>query len=242
MKLIKNLYYDYYFLEKIIYFYTFNQLSAFLMNEIDVSLSTDCLTNEPMNRNKSLIYGSNHFFTKRTFNFRSFMKNMQNIIGNQEKIMNTMKSKRISSDFSERIMLAVTAVNGCRYCEWGHTKMAIESGCTDEEIKNILDLDFLGLKRDEIPALAFAQHFAESKENPSKKAIKNIVKVYGIQKAEDIINYCKMITVGNLLGNTVDAFDSRMNGTQVINGSLFFEFLVYMVGGLPTKILFSKIA
>ncbi|MHA1647963.1 MAG: carboxymuconolactone decarboxylase family protein [Promethearchaeota archaeon] len=153
-----------------------------------------------------------------------------------------MKSKRISHEFSERIMLAVTTVNGCRYCEWGHTKMAIESGCTDKEIKNILNLDFQGLKKDEIIALAFAQHFAESKENSSKKALNKLVNEYGIQKAEDIINYCIMITVGNLLGNTVDAFDSRMNGIQVNYGSFFFEFLVYLIGGIPTKLMFNKIA
>ncbi|MHA1510714.1 MAG: carboxymuconolactone decarboxylase family protein [Promethearchaeota archaeon] len=212
------------------------------MNEIDVSLTNDCFTNELQDRKKSRYFGNKHIFKKRTFTFRYFMKNMQNIIGNQKKFADTMKSKRISCDFSERIMLAVTAVNGCRYCEWGHTKMAIESGCTDEEIKNILDLDFQGLKRDEIPALAFAQHFADSKENPSKKALHNLVKEYGTQKAEDIINYCQMITMGNLLGNTVDAFNSRMNGIQVINGSIFFEFLVYMIGGLPTKLMFNKIA
>ncbi len=212
------------------------------MNEIDVSLSNDCLPNEIISRNKSLIYGNNHFFTKRTFNFRSFMKTIQIILRNRKKFVDTMQSKRIGSDFSERIMLAVTAVNGCRYCEWGHSKMAIESGCTNEEIKFILNLDFQGLKKDEITALAFAQHFAESKENLSKKAINNLTKVYGTQKAEDIINYCRMITMGNLLGNTVDAFDSRMKGIQVINGSFLFEFMVYMIGGLPTKLLFSKMA
>ena len=212
------------------------------MKEIDVSLTNDSLPNELSDRKKSKYFGNKQIFKKRTFTFRSFMKNMQIFIANQKKITDTMKSKRISSDFSERIMLAVTAVNGCRYCEWGHTKMAIESGCTDEEIKNILDLDFQGLKKDEITALAFAQHFAESKENPSKKALNNLVKVYGTQKAEDIINYCRMITMGNLLGNTVDAFDSRMKGIQVIDGSFLFEFLVYMIGGVPTKLLFNKIA
>ncbi len=209
------------------------------MNEIDVSLN-DCLTNDQMKRTNNTFYGNNRFFTKRVFTFRSFMKTMQSIIRNRRIIMDTMKSKRISYEFSERIMLAVTTVNGCRICEWAHTKMAIESGCTDEEIKSILDLDFKGLKKEEITALAFAQHFAESKENPSEKAVKNLVKEYGNQKAVDIINHCRMITIGNLMGNTVDAFDSRINGIQVVDGSIIFEFLVYLIGGLPVKLLSSK--
>ncbi|QEE17062.1 carboxymuconolactone decarboxylase family protein [Promethearchaeum syntrophicum] len=211
------------------------------MKEIDISLN-DCLTNEPMNRTYNIIHGNSHYFTKRVFNFRSFMKTVQSIIRNRRIIMDTMKSKRISYDFSERIMLAVTAVNGCRICEWAHTKMAIESGCTDEEIKNILDLDFIGLKKEEITALAFAQHFAESKENPSKTAVINLVKEYGNQKAVDIINHCRMITIGNLMGNTIDAFNSRINGIQVVDGSFFFEFLVYLFGGLPLKLMSSKMA
>ena len=209
------------------------------MNEIDVSLN-DCLSIEPMNRTNNVYYGNNHFFTKRAFNFHSFMKTIKLLIGNRRSIIDTMKSKRISNEFSERIMLAVTAVNGCRICEWAHTKMAIESGCTEEEITNILDLDFKGLKKEEITALAFAQHFAESKENPSKKAIVSLLKEYGNQKAVDIINHCRMITIGNLMGNTIDAFNSRIDGIQVVDGSFFFEFLVYMIGGLPVKILFNK--
>ncbi|MHA1720670.1 MAG: carboxymuconolactone decarboxylase family protein [Promethearchaeota archaeon] len=212
------------------------------MKKIDVSLSDDCLTNEPLNLNARFNNGFHKMFQRRIFTFRYFMKMMQKILGNRKKFADTMRSKRISHDFAERIMLAVTAVNGCRYCEWGHTKMAIESGCSDEEIKFILQLDFKGLRKDEITALAFAQHFAESKENPSRKALKTLVKEYGILKSEDIINYCTMITVGNLLGNTVDAFDARMHGIKVHDGSLLFEFLVFFIGGLPTKFIFNKMA
>ena len=51
-----------------------------------------------------------------------------------------------------------------------------------------------------------------------------------------------MITMGNLLGNTIDAFDSRINGIQVKNGSIIFEFIVYLIGGLPAKIMSNKMA
>ncbi|WP_256205872.1 carboxymuconolactone decarboxylase family protein [Carnobacterium iners] len=38
----------------------------------------------------------------------------------------------------ERIMLAVTQVNGCSVCSYTHTKMALEVGMKSEKIKNIL--------------------------------------------------------------------------------------------------------
>ena len=38
------------------------------------------------------------------------------------------KNKELSPDFIERIMLAVTEVNGCAICSYAHTKMALEAG------------------------------------------------------------------------------------------------------------------
>ena len=40
--------------------------------------------------------------------------------------------------FLERIMLAVTEVNGCAMCSYFHTRVALESGFSSEEIRNIL--------------------------------------------------------------------------------------------------------
>ncbi len=44
------------------------------------------------------------------------------------------KNKTLSEHFMERIMLAVTEVNGCPLCSFAHTKMALESGMSNEEI------------------------------------------------------------------------------------------------------------
>ncbi|WP_085558880.1 carboxymuconolactone decarboxylase family protein [Carnobacterium iners] len=50
-----------------------------------------------------------------------------------------VKKKELSSPhFMERIMLAVTQVNGCSVCSYTHTKMALEVGMKSEKIKNIL--------------------------------------------------------------------------------------------------------
>ena len=45
------------------------------------------------------------------------------------------KIKTVDEAFIERIMLAVTEVNGCAVCSYAHTKMALESGFSIEEIE-----------------------------------------------------------------------------------------------------------
>lgn len=44
----------------------------------------------------------------------------------------------LSPAFRERLMLAVTAVNRCRYCSFAHTRMALAAGVSNAEIAQIL--------------------------------------------------------------------------------------------------------
>ncbi len=127
-------------------------------------------------------------------------------------------------------MMAVTGVNGCRYCSHVHTKMALESGCSPHEIQAILNQDLGQCREDEAIALAFAQHYAETKDTPSLDAFRRVRKYYGRERARDILHYIQMITIGNLAGNTLDAFRSRLSGHPVDNGPFFFEFVFFLIG------------
>ncbi|MHA1224912.1 MAG: carboxymuconolactone decarboxylase family protein, partial [Candidatus Heimdallarchaeaceae archaeon] len=98
-------------------------------------------------------------------------------------IREAMRSGRVSEQLREKIMLAVTVVNGCIYCKWGHTKLALDKGCSKEEIEDIMIHDFNSCDSSEVVALAFAQHYAETKGNYSKEAYDRLVEVYGIEKA-----------------------------------------------------------
>ena len=63
-----------------------------------------------------------------------------------------------------RRFLAVTSVNDCRYCKWGHTHFAMAQGVPLEEVNEILShqLDSLEAKNaGEAAAILFAQHYAE---------------------------------------------------------------------------------
>ena len=101
-------------------------------------------------------------------------------------------------------MLAVTAVNGCRYCSYYHTKQALKSGITAKEINSLLAGDVANCPQDEAVAVAYAQHWAESNARPDPEAVQKLQEIYGSEKAGAIDLMLRMIRLGNLLGNTWD--------------------------------------
>jgi AhpD family alkylhydroperoxidase len=115
-----------------------------------------------------------------------------------------MRSRTISSEFRERLMLAVTEVNRCRYCSYAHTKMALKSGLTPQEISRILDHNIQGCPEEEIPAILYAQHWAETDGHPESEVRKGLINRYGTPKVESIEVVLRMIRTANLTGNSFD--------------------------------------
>ena len=101
-------------------------------------------------------------------------------------------------------MLAVTAVDGCRYCSYFHAKQALKSGVTQEEIGQLLSGDVDGCPEEESLAVIYAQYWAESNAHPSFEAVLRLQETYGAEKAEAIHLMLRMIRLGNLTGNSLD--------------------------------------
>lgn len=173
---------------------------------------------------------SRKVFKKRSYTMRKFIKDIATAMRNLSRFKDINREKRIDPRFGERIMMATTAVNGCRYCSWFHTEMALKSGCSKKEIQEILERDFGSCDENEVLALAFAQHYAETGGKPSRGAIEKLIEFYGVETAKDIMVHIYFITVGNLTGNTIDAFKSRLDGFVVKDGSILFELLVFLIG------------
>ncbi len=120
------------------------------------------------------------------------------------------KTRLMNKKLKERIMLAITEVNGCAMCSYVHTKVALSSGMTPTEIKEILGGDSTNIPTDEAVAVMFAQEFAYSKERPSQSSIDRIVNEYGYDKAELIVAACHMITMTNGMGINMDNLYKRI--------------------------------
>jgi len=133
------------------------------------------------------------------------------------------KNKLITPDFIEKIMLAVTEVNGCEICSFEHTKMALEMGMSNEEIQMLLTGNTQNIPVEEASAIFFAQTYADNRGKPTSDTWQRIVEVYGIKKALGILGAIRMIMIGNVYGIPFSALRSRLKGKPIKESSLFYE-------------------
>lgn len=151
-------------------------------------------------------------YYKRTYrNPGEFFSDIIFLLKKSGRIRDLARKKILSKAFRERLMLAVISVYGCRYCSWAHTREALKGGINQEEIVGLLQGSVDGCPEEEAVALLYAQHWADCDSRPDHEAINRLVKTYGLEKAEVIDLALRMIRVGNLAGNTWDAFLARVS-------------------------------
>lgn len=111
----------------------------------------------------------------------------------------------VAPGFRERLMMIVTEVNGCRYCSYYHACESLAAGVPESELRELLAGSIPSdAPADELPALLYARHWAETDARPDPEADRRLTEVYGGEKAEAIRVVLRMIRVGNLLGNSAD--------------------------------------
>jgi AhpD family alkylhydroperoxidase len=126
------------------------------------------------------------------------------ILARRDQMKPLMRGELIDAAFRERLMLAVTAVNGCRYCSYAHAKQALVAGISDEEVAALQEGVLKNSPGEELPALLYAQHWAETRGAPDPAARRGVIERYGEEKAAAIELALRTIQMGNLMGNTVD--------------------------------------
>nr|WP_321261463.1 carboxymuconolactone decarboxylase family protein [uncultured Sphaerochaeta sp.] len=133
------------------------------------------------------------------------------------------KHKVVSTDFLERMQLAVTEVNGCAACSYAHAHMALKQGISSEEIYSLLSGDGALVRPEEGKAIMFAQHFANTGGFPDIETYRTIETTYGINEARVMLSAIRMMQVGNIYGIPFSAFISRLKGHPYHGSSFFYE-------------------
>jgi AhpD family alkylhydroperoxidase len=108
-------------------------------------------------------------------------------------------------------MLVVTAVNRCRYCSYAHAREALSTGISQVEIEALASGMFEGSPPEEVPALLYAQHWAEMNGEPETSVREQVVERYGERVVEMMELALRMIRAGNLSGNTFDYLLHRVS-------------------------------
>jgi AhpD family alkylhydroperoxidase len=151
-------------------------------------------------------------FNKRYYNnLGQFWRDMRYPFQNRDKMKLVMGGELVSPAFRERLMLAVTAVNGCRYCSYYHAKEALKTGLPEAEIRAMQDGIVDNAPAEELTALLYAQHWAESNAHPDPDVRQKLIDTYGVAQTNAIDAVLRIIRMGNLLGNTADYWLFRLS-------------------------------
>ncbi len=149
---------------------------------------------------------------KRTLTPDNLFRTVANFVTSIPVLVRALRSPKTSAALREKVVLGVTSINDCRYCEWGHTHWAMAHGVPLEEVNQILGLQIESLEAKnpaEAAAILFAQHYAEQLDQFDPESIENLRKYYSDVQVTEILAYVRAITLTNLSGNTVDAFLDR---------------------------------
>ncbi len=144
-------------------------------------------------------------FPKRTYSgIGDMARDLAWPLRNRQQLRQALRGGLVSPQFRERLMMSITAVNQCRYCSYYHAQESLRAGLPPEEVRQLLDGDISHAPDDELPALLYAQHWAERNGRPDPAARHKLLDAYGPERAAAIETVLRMIRTGNLLGNSTD--------------------------------------
>ncbi len=183
-------------------------------------------------------------FVKKIYECRRFWNDLQSLLIKLPCIILAFINRRIDRSFASKIMLAVTTVNGCRYCKWFHTNMLLGRGVDREEIKRIVSLQINeGINAYELTGITYAGHFARTDRNPDPEMTQQLFDYYGDEKANDILLFIELVFFSNLVGNTFDAFVDRFRGNRAEGSSFLCEFVIFLLSApvlVPLMLILNK--
>ncbi len=100
---------------------------------------------------------------KRMLTRQNLLRTIGDVVVSAPALLPALVRPKTSHALREKIMLAVSSVNECGYCQWGHSQLASVQGVSLEEINEILGFQSLeAATSSEAAAILFAQSYAEN--------------------------------------------------------------------------------
>ncbi len=165
-------------------------------------------------------------FDKRIIDLKTQNEHIRAFIKHSDTFVETQLNPVISKSFSESVSLAISQVNGCKLCSYTHAKNALKAGMTEEEVEFLMSGGFDNAPKEQLEALLFAQHYADTKGNPDPETTRKLLETYGEEKTKDIMSSILMMNLTNLHGNVMEAFGLRLKGKAVEYSNLWQEIVV----------------
>jgi AhpD family alkylhydroperoxidase len=135
-----------------------------------------------------------------------------------------LRTTRLGRDrrFTERLMLAVTEVNGCELCSHAHARFALRAGISDAEVRALLGGITGGAPDHQLAAIAFAQHYAHTRGQPDARAWQELVDTYG-DEALGALAAVRVMMWGNAMGIPLSSLLARFGAEPDPGSTLGYE-------------------
>ena len=165
-------------------------------------------------------------FDKRIIDLKTQNEHIRTFINHSDAFVEAQLNPVISKPFSESVNLAISQVNGCKLCSYTHAKNALKAGMSEDEVEFLLSGGFDNAPKEQLEALLFAQHYADTKGNPDPEAKQKLLDTYGEEKTKDIMASILMMNLTNLHGNVMEALGLRLKGKSVEYSNFWQEIAV----------------
>ena len=165
--------------------------------------------------------------SKRTIGTFGFFSEMLSFAAQLPTIYKIWQKHEIEAGFREELMLAVSTMNDCKYCTWGHHEWAHAAGISDEELDHIEHGDPEGIERAKWVAISYVVTFVSSeyKDIPDE-LVQEMQANYTANEIKEIELVARIMDIANRGANTWDAMLSRLHGKPAHDSHVLDEFVL----------------
>ena len=165
-------------------------------------------------------------FKKRTITAAQLAGRLVSLVPELGTMYRVWLREEVDAGFREELMLAVSQLNGCIYCSWGHHEWAQISGVSNEELARLEQLDPTGFDRRKWVAISYVRALVKENFVRVQPQLRRAMQhKYSAREIRDIELIAKVMDVGNRGSNTFDAMRSRLKGSPA-SGSRVVDELV----------------
>lgn len=163
-------------------------------------------------------------FRKRTMTARQFVGGMMSLAPKAATLYQVWLKHEIDPGFREELMVAVSRLNDCRYCSWGHHEWAHMIGVPDDELAHIEQMDPSGFDRRKWVAISYVRALVSVDFGTVEKELMNEMKLnYSPREIREIELIAKVMDIANRGSNTWDAMLSRLRGAPANDSHVLDE-------------------
>jgi AhpD family alkylhydroperoxidase len=166
-------------------------------------------------------------FKKRTITAPELVGRVASLAPELGTMVQVWLRQEVHPGFREELMLAVSQLNGCRYCSWGHHEWAHISGVSNEELARLEQLDPKGFDRRKWIAISYVRALVKEDFRRVQPELRRAMQhKYAPREIRQIELIANVMDIGNRGSNTFDAMLSRLRGVPAADSRIVDELIL----------------